>query len=200
MTLKKEALTDRELVAASREGNDEAFRALFDKYWDDLYVIASRRVASPEDIKDLLQEVFLSLWKNISTIVIIDSLGGYLYTALRNKIINYYEKRESDLHAMLNRPFIPSAAENLAWANLKTTELRKLIEAEILKLPPQMKQVFQLSREEQLTNQEIAELLSLAPQTVKNQLHRALERIRLGLKNANPDISPILLLIAIRHF
>ncbi|MEP7256963.1 MAG: RNA polymerase sigma-70 factor [Flavitalea sp.] len=199
MSLKNELLTDGELIAASCEGNEEAFRMLFDKYWNDLYKIAAKRISSAEDIKDLLQDVFLSLWNNIREVKVADSLGGYLYVSLRNKILNYYQKKDTRLKALAIHPFKAAQSENQAWINLQTRELQLFISQQVARMPPQMKQIYLLSREEQLTNAEIAELLALAPQTVKNQLYRALERIRVELKSRNAELV-IMYILAARYF
>jgi RNA polymerase sigma-70 factor (ECF subfamily) len=70
---------------------------------------------------------------------------------------------------------------------MRTKELKDIIAAEIRQLPPKMREIYQLSRDEQLTIGEIAELLVLSPQTVKNQLYQALQRIRIALKQQNLD-------------
>jgi len=197
MSLRTELLTDEEMVAASRKGNEDAFRQLFDKYWHDLYKIANRRVSSTEDVKDILQDVFLSLWNNIMDVEVSDSLGGYLYIALRNRILNYYDKETLRYKLLASQQFMPVEAENLAWHSLRTKEIRQFVMGLLEEMPPQMKQVFLLSREEQLTNAEIAALLGLAPQTVKNQLYRALQLIREELKTSHLRLTMLLLLAAI---
>lgn len=189
-----EILQDRDLIAASRQGNEEAFRVLFDKYWHDLYKIAIKRVGSPEDVKDILQEVFLSLWNNIVNVKVNDSLGGYLYVSLRNKILNYYCHQETRLKALAHQRFLAVESENQAWANLYTKEMRQFIAQQVERLPSQMRQIYLLSREERLTHAEIAALMGLAPQTVKNQLYRALQRIRGGLNAIDPQLSILFLL------
>jgi RNA polymerase sigma-70 factor (ECF subfamily) len=173
---------DKELIVAACKGSEEAFRKLYEKYWKDLYKIAYRRMSSEEDVKDILQETFISLWKNLHHISVNESLGGYLYTSLRNKIFNYYEKNEVRLKTLMNQPFTPVESENMIYSSLSTKELQLVISAIIAEMPPKMREIYKLSKEEQLTNAEIAGLLMLAPQTVKNQIHQALYRIREELK------------------
>jgi RNA polymerase sigma-70 factor (ECF subfamily) len=175
--------TDKELLAAAREGSEEAFRQLFDKYWNDLYRLASRRVSLSEDARDILQEVFLSFWNNLDHIEVEESIGAYLYTSLRNKIFNHYGKQASHLKMLMSRPFNPVLSENTIWNSLQTKELQAVIRTEISRMPPKMREIYLLSKEEQLTIAQISQLLLIAPQTVKNQLHRALERIRQGLRD-----------------
>ena len=177
-------LTDKELIVAAYEGSEVAFRKLYERYWHDLYKIASRRLPSEEDVKDVLQETFISLWKNIHHISVDENIGGYLYTSLRNKILNYYDKKQVRLKILMNQPFHPVESEEAIYDLLNTKELKLAIRAIVTDMPPRMKEIYHLSKEEQLTNAEIACLLLLAPQTVKNQIHEALSRIRCGLKKS----------------
>ena len=181
-------VTDRELVAAASKGSEEAFQQLYDKYWGDLYKIAYHRLPSEEDVKDVLQETFLSLWKNIHHISVDDNIGGYLYTSVRNKIFNYYEKNQLQLKTLMNRPFIPIQSEDSIYSSIQTKELKLVINAIVTDMPSKMKEIYLLSKEQQLTNAEIAGLLMLAPQTVKNQIHQALIRIRRELQKNNPNL------------
>jgi len=175
-------ISDKQLLADIRKGSDEAFRQLFEKYWEDLYRMAYRRLASPEDIKDILQDVFLSLWNNIDQVNVDESLGGYLYTSLRNRIFNFFEKRQNRLNCLMKQPFNPVESEEIIWNRFNTKEIQKFIALQVAAMPPKMKQIYLLSKKESLTIFEIAELLNLSPQTVKNQLHRAFERIRHNLQ------------------
>ncbi|MBC7936393.1 MAG: sigma-70 family RNA polymerase sigma factor [Rhizobacter sp.] len=171
-------VTDKELIVASCNGSEEAFRRLYEKYWKDLYKIAYRRLPSEEDVKDVLQETFISLWKNIHHLSVDESIGKYLYVALRNKIFNYYEKKQLRLKKLMNQPFHPVESEDHIYSVLDTKELRVAINAIIDDMPQRMREIYLLSKEVQLTNAEIANLLLLAPQTIKNQVHHALSRIR----------------------
>jgi len=186
-------ISDRQLLADIRKGSDEAFRQLYEKYWEDLYRMAYRRLASPEDIKDILQDVFLSLWNNINEVNADESLGGYLYTCLRNRIFNFFEKRQNRLNCLMKQPFNPVESEEIIWNRFNTKEIQKFIALQVAAMPPKMKRIYLLSKKEQLTISEIAELMNLSPQTIKNQLHRAFERMRHNSQKHNLHI----LLIAV---
>lgn len=169
---------DQKLLDASKNGDEKAFGLLFNKYWDDLFKIAYRRLHSAEDAKDIVQDVFLSLWNNIGSITIEDSLGGYLYTALRNKIFNHFEKNNNRLQKLMQQPFAATRNEEIIFSNYCTKELQHFIAQQVAAMPEKMKQIYILSREEYLTHAEIAALLSLSNQTVKNQLYNAVTRLR----------------------
>ena len=173
--------SDKELIDQALNGDENAFRHLFEKYWNDLYKIAYRRLPSEEDVKDILQEVFISFWKNIKTITITDSIGGYLNISLRNKIFNFYEKDRVKFRILMDQPFNPIQSEDEIYSSLQTKELSAVLNEIIEQMPSKMKEIYLLSREEQLSNAEIVALLMLSPQTIKNQIHQALKRLREGL-------------------
>jgi len=177
--------SDKELIKDCLEGDEHAFQKIFEKYWGDLYIIAHRRVPLEEEIKDILQEVFISLWRNIHKISVEDNLGGYLYTSLRNRILNYYEKNQIRMKATLSQSFIPVQCEADVYSSISSKEIREIIKLAVAEMPAKMREIYLLSKEEQLTNQEIATLLALAPQTIKNQVHEALLRVRKKIRKAN---------------
>lgn len=166
------------LLDASKKGDEKAFGLLFKKYWNDLFKLAYRRLHSEEEAKDIVQDVFLSFWNNINTIVIEDSVGGYLYTALRNRIFTHFKRNNNRLHKLIARPFTPILHEETIFCNYCTKELQHFIKQQVAAMPEKMRQIYFLSKEENLTHAEVADLLSLSNQTVKNQLHRALSRLR----------------------
>jgi len=192
---------DQNLLAASKEGDEQAFRLLFEKYWDDLFSIAIKRLHSKEDAKDILQDLFLSFWNNIESIEVTDSLGSYLYTALRNKIFNHFEKHHSRLKKLMEQPYTAVESEETILSAFTAKELKQHIASEVAKMPEKMRHIYQLSKEVNLSNAEIASLLHLSNQTVKNQLHNALNRLRQSLVNTNFSVLfPISAIISIHFF
>ena len=180
-------VSDVELLAAAKRGDQPAFRSLYEKYFDDLFQIARRRVTLTEDAGDLVQEVFLSFYKNIQTIQVDDSIGGYLFISLRNKILNFYAKERSRLNKLSQKPFIPVENEDVIWSRLLTKEIQELVQAELNSMSPRLKEIYQLSKEQQMSIAEISALLQISEQTVKNQLYRALQQIRAALKSNQLD-------------
>ncbi len=175
--------TDRELLTAIQEGDQHSFKIIFDKYWHDLFTLALQKLRSPEDAKDIVQDVFLSCWNNLSHITIDDSLAGYLYTALRNKIFNHFEKNSNHLRKLMELPFIPVEHESDVFKKYCSKELKDFINRQVALMPEKMRNIYLLSREANFSNKEIAGLLHLSEQTVKNQLHNALTRLKKSLTN-----------------
>jgi RNA polymerase sigma-70 factor (ECF subfamily) len=174
---------DSWLLEKIKQGDGAAFRRLFDKYWQDLFRLACKRLPSREDAADIVQEVFLSLWNNHGKLNAGNDLAAYLFVSLRNRIFNYYEKQAVRFKYLLNQSFNPVQSEDAIVGSIQQKELQQIIAAEIEKMPDKMREIYQLSREQQLSISEIATLLMISPQTVKNQLHRALDRLRQSLRD-----------------
>ncbi len=152
------------------------------RYWDDLFQVAYKRTRHAEDARDIIRDLFISFWNNIGNVDIEENLGAYLFTALRNKILNYFEKRTIRLDYLLSQIFQPVESEEVIFATIRTKEIRECVAAVVGAMPPRMREIYILSKEQQITIADIAALLQISSQTVKNQLHTALERIRGELK------------------
>src|SRR5437879_13371925 len=89
-------ITDSELIGLLREGDISAFEEIHRRYYPVLYSHAYRRLPEREEVKDILQEVFTYLWNNRLTLNFELGINAYLYTCVRNKIINIYKHHRSE--------------------------------------------------------------------------------------------------------
>lgn len=171
-----EHLSDKELMTAADEGS--AFRELYNRYWEPLYKKALYRLGNSADAQDIVQQVFITLWRNKNTIHAGPSLAAYLSTAIKYSVIKLvYRKAKKGILVPLDvneLEIIELTTEEL----LQYKELQTFIDGEVAVLPERMQEVYQLSRKENLSITEIAERLQLSEQTVKNTLSIALKRIR----------------------
>lgn len=155
-----------------------AFNELFERYWEKLYVIARARLPEEEEAQDCVQEVFVSIWTKRKDLPVPLSVPGYLIIAVRNRVLNQLharQVREQHQHHYWKTAFdeLPVASDDL-----ETEELAVIIREEINQMPEQMRKIYLLSREDDLSGFEIAARLSLSHQTVRNQISSALKRIR----------------------
>lgn len=171
-----EELSDKELLKSAEE--QLSFRALYNRYWEALYKRASHRLGDSEDAQDAVQEVFVSLWRNRESIELEDTLASYLFTAIKYQIIKQvYQKGKRGVQ-------VPLSVESLDHLRLNADdllhykELQLTIDREISGLPTRMREIYRLSREENLQIAEIAVRLNISEQTVKNTLTTALRRLR----------------------
>lgn len=176
-----ERLSDLELLKQVQGKNEHAFKVLYTRYWAVLYRHALRMTGSEEESKDILQDLFAELWDHAAGLDIQRTLSGYLYTSVRNKVLNSMEKqriRSLYKHYSLGLEY-PGA--NLTEETLRYKELQELIEGEVAKLPLRMQQVFLLSRQQHRSYKEIATELKLSENTVRKQISNALKVLRIKL-------------------
>lgn len=192
-----EQKSNSELLKLIKKDNTEAFRLLYDRHWKELYIKACKRVGE-EEAKDIVQEIMTTLWrrrKNIS-IQTETNVAGYLYTALKYRIISHYAYTASEIRK-ISFFDVPEGFDNVT-GRLEFAELRELIEREVSKLPFRMQQIFRMSREDDYSISDIASHLHLSEQTVKNQLTEALKRLRLSIHSKTTvDFTLVLMLVLI---
>ncbi len=174
--------SDAELAVFLKDNDYAAFNEIHQRYYPLLYSHAFKRLPDREEIRDILQELFASLWNKRATIVFTTGMAAYLYTATRNRVINVFASQKvRQEYAQSLQKFLEEG-ENVTDWKLREKELIILVEKEIAALPPQMRKVFELSRNAHLSHHEIAALLHTSPLTVRTQIKNSLKilRSRLG--------------------
>lgn len=173
--------SDSELVALLRSGNRAAYTEIYKRYTGILYSHAYSKLQNREEARDAIQELFTVLWVKRQEIAIETNLSGYLYCAVRNRVLNTISHNRvastyvSQIQVNINES--ESATDHL----VREKELAQLIEKEISGLPLKMREVFELSRKNNLSRKEIATQLNLSEKTVKNQINNALKVLRVKM-------------------
>lgn len=168
-----------------QQDDADAFAVVVHRYRRQLYSQIYKRLGSTDDTKDMLQDIYLSLWNNRMSIVIIESFLPYLSRAAHYTIVDQYlfRKKRSALEvslSLLDEPmYLP--VEEMILAE----DLQQEFDRELLKMPVTVQDVFRLSRKEGLSIKEIAARLDLSEQTVKNYISSALQCLRAYLKKDN---------------
>jgi RNA polymerase sigma-70 factor (family 1) len=174
-------LSDIELVPLLCAADKYAYTEIYKRYRGLLYVYACKIFKDEDEAEDVVQEIFVSLWNKKESLVLNSNLSVYLYGSVRHKFFNSldHEKVRANYRASLST-FIDSGeytTDNL----LREKELIYLIEKEVRLLPPKMREVFELSRKENLSHKEIAERLNISDKTVKKQMNNAIKILRIKL-------------------
>lgn len=173
--------SDAELVALLKDGNEAAYAEIYHRYKGPLFLHAYRMLQDDEEAMDIVQETFATVWSRHDNLTIRTSLDAYLYGAIRNRILKFiaHQKVISKYTDSLNH-FLD---EGVATTDEKVREkeLIQLIEKEIANLPAKMREVFELSRNGELSYKQIAEQLNISDKTVKKQVNNALRILRLRL-------------------
>ncbi|RKR81861.1 RNA polymerase sigma-70 factor (ECF subfamily) [Mucilaginibacter gracilis] len=176
-------LTDTDLAALLTQSNRLAFAEIYDRYKGILFVHAYRRLANSEEAEDVIHDLFINLWNKREDLNIKNHMSGYLYTALRNRIFDVISRKKIESAYMASIDLNLVASAYITDHKVRESELAKIIEKEIAALPEKMREVFLLSRKQNLNHKEIAEKLGISEQTVSKQITRALRilRMRLGI-------------------
>jgi len=178
------AYTDQELVALLKQDDQLAFTVIYERHWRLIYAHVYKMLKDEDEAKDVVQDLFSSIWINTASLPEQGSLTAYLYTASRNKVLNLIR------HNKYRNDYLSSLADfeqemsNATIEQLDEQDLLAAINLEIEKLPPRMREVFEMSRKQHMSNKEIAARLGTSEETVKKQVHNSLKAIRGGLKGS----------------
>jgi RNA polymerase sigma-70 factor (ECF subfamily) len=176
-------LKDEELATYFREGDRHAFAEIFERYNDLLYAHAYNKLRNKEEARDIVQDVFVRFWNKHAEIDIKSNLSGYLYIMVRNSIFSLISHKSVVNHYAASFNQFRYEGEAITDHLIREKQLSSIIAAEIAALPPRMREVFELSRKDNLSNRQIAERLGLSEFTVADQIKKALRvlRLRIGL-------------------
>ena len=170
--------TEKELLLRASQGSEPAFTLLFNRYRHKLYSYLLSLTASPEIAEDIIQDTFLKLWKNRSSMEAIDHFGGYLFKTTRNLAINALKRMSRETIILSTFQAQQSGKNTKADDTLVAKEAEQLLHQTIQNLPPQQKLIYTLSREQGLKHEDIAHQLHLSSSTVRNHIVQALRTIR----------------------
>lgn len=165
------------------------FESLFQKLQPRLFAYCCKYVENEELARDIVQECLVELWENYENIS--NSYERYMIVAVKNRCISHFRTlqlqskfSESVQLKIKEFEFHPSIPDPLTDIYMK--EIGELLQEYIEKLPDKCRQIFIMSRQEGLKNQEIADRLGISVRTVEAQIYHALKSIRIGLKDYLP--------------
>lgn len=169
-------------------GDPDAFKEIFNTCWSQVYGTTLRLTKSPEQAKDLAQDIFLRLWENREKLKGIQNPQSYIYILSRNLVMDHLRKKVFDPS---NIDFLISYFQDDAVDPQEKMELRELetaLRRAVETLPGKVKDVFHLSRYEGLTHEQIAHRLGISVVSSKTYTVRALRQIRYYLASQSDEI------------
>lgn len=162
-------------------GDEQAFSVLFFKYLPVLHIFAAKFTKSEDAAEEIIQDSFLRLWLNRDKLAEVDNVKAYLYKYVSNECLSYLRKKLREERVVDTFMAKQQNSHNNTVETINLNEVTKIIAIAIEKLPDQRKNIYQLSRRDGKTIPEIAEILNISPNTVKNALVIALKSIRVHL-------------------
>jgi len=171
-------ITDQSLAESIKNSNHGVFELVFNYYYSGLVVYADQIIKNTEISEDIVQSVFMKLWETRETIEI-RSFRSYFIQCVKNRCIDHLRSQQVK-NRFDNR--IPDANHLILEDDLWTkNELSELIDRAIEDLPPRCREIFWMSRYENLKIAEIAEKLNISKRTVETQISKALKTLRVKL-------------------
>jgi RNA polymerase sigma-70 factor, ECF subfamily len=179
---------EKALMDSIKKGNHKSFELVFKTYYAKLCVYAFDYTRQMETAEDLVKDFFVDFWDNRENITVNASLSGYLFRSVHNTCINYLKRNKernqtsltddfSAIEIKLKTPFL----EEYPIGNIYAKELEEQLKIQLEKLPEQCREIFRLSRFEELPHKKIAEKLNISENTVKVQIFRALQKLKATL-------------------
>jgi RNA polymerase sigma-70 factor (family 1) len=175
-------VNEKNILQKLANGDETALAEMYREYWQSLFISAYNIIKDKEACSDILQDIFLQLWVRREKLEITSSLEAYLHTAVRYHVFKHIRKSTYVNRYFENLELRFSAAS--ADEEIMLKQLNEQVAHAVQSLPKQCMLIFKLSREEHLSNREIAEQLNISVKTVENQMTIALRRLRLSLNDA----------------
>ena len=170
--------SDEQLFGLIKFNDTHAYKVLYNRLFYVLFVHALHKLSSKEDAQDLTQDLFMNLWNKRTQIIIEGKVINFLFVSLRNSIINFYIKTKKQNERQELYHYFKAHFEATTDRTIHKNELEKIIQNEIDALPLKMKQIYLLSRHQELSHKEIADLMSISELTVKKQVANALKILK----------------------
>jgi RNA polymerase sigma-70 factor (family 1) len=175
---KYQSLQDHQLIDLLKTDDEAAFTEIYNRYAENLTGFANTKLYCLADARDIIHDLFVTLWEERTTLIIHRKLESYLFTLVRYRVIDKIRKNitkegYAGIISMLSQSYGPEIEPQIA-----AKELQQQINIKLEELSPRVKEVYKLSREHHLNIKEIADKLEVSEQTIKNQLTVALKHLR----------------------
>lgn len=181
--MSEKSSSDELLFNLMKKGDLDAFNILFERYWKRLYATVYSLCSDHETCSEIIHDIYLNLWLKREKLQI-GNFKGYITASARYQVYRHLKNvTKSSLEYRDDLEFVNQVAVNEGESNIHYRELERKVEEELEELPKRCKEIFTLSRKEQLTNDEIAKRLDISKRTVENQLTYALRHLRVSLRH-----------------
>ena len=165
----------------SRGGELAAFRELFDRHYASLCRFAEYWLRDRTSAEEIVLDVYTHVWQHAAELQVTASVRAYLFRAVRNRALNHLRSNRFSYTPFEELGTLFASPES---AQLEADEIMRLVDEAISQLPERCREVFLKSRNEELSNAEIAAEMAISVKTVEAQITKALHRIRETLRRS----------------
>lgn len=170
--------TDEVLLNRLRNNDENALTELYNRYWNPVYLYTYNVLRDKEVCKDIVQDLFMDLWKRREKLHVTSTFKSYLFSSARYQIFAQIRKKEKSLGSHLFENLDQRLHYNSPESEYLYQELVQRISTTVESLPQKCREVYTLSREEQLSHAEISQFLDISTKTVENHITKALKVLR----------------------
>lgn len=173
----------KQLTKDLASGSEEAYKTLFYMYYARVRAFALGMLKNADDADDLAQTVLARIWVKREVFAKVENFDSYLFRLSKNAILNVIAAQNA-VFADVNEATaeLPSSHSYNPESQVMVNDTTVIVETAVNAMPRQRQEVYRLSRQQMLTNEEIAVRLGLSKKTVENHINLALKDIRLALK------------------
>ncbi len=180
----KDLHIEKEVLQQIAEGDEAAFTILFHTCLRALQPFVMKFTGSVADTEEVLQETLLRLWMNRDTLPSLENPRAWIYTVTSNECLKFLRKKVLQQEKVQAIRAVSAKDDNSTQQEIQLNEVKRLVAEAVAKLPRQRRRIYQMSRNEGMKIPEIAAVLRISPNTVKNALVSSLSYIRKYLANA----------------
>ncbi len=181
---------EKNIIRRIRQGDKEVFQNLFEIYYQRLFLYAISYVGDADTAKDIVQDLFISLWEKRKNLVIISSVTSYFFRAVHNRSIQFLRHKkviskfkEKHILKLKEAEILYNSSVDFTFSEVQFNEIRNILNKTYNSLPAKSKEVFRLSREEAKSNQDIANTLNINIKTVEYYITKALKIFHSALRD-----------------
>lgn len=176
-------LNDTLLSQKIQKGSEEAFSIIYERYHVQMYFMAKKYVKDTGLAEDAVQDIFVKLWQKRDALDKSKSLKGFLFTMLRNHVLNMIRDRNQEIVAISSVEEKKLPNRNLTEEEILYDEYQDIVEKGLNELSDRKRKVFELRTSRGFTNSEVAEFLNINISTVKTHYYLSSKFIRAYLKS-----------------
>ena len=177
-------LHEREYFIRMSQGDESAFTEIFFHYAARIHPFIKKMTRSEEVTEELVQDVFVSLWKSREKLPDVNNYSAYIFTFATNRTFNYLKAKAREIKRLQILASVEKDFTNNTLETIDLNESQNLLNELVDNLAPQQKLIYKLTREEGMSHDEIAHRLNISKNTVKNHLVKTLKYLRDNMNNS----------------
>jgi|SRR5215204_2807585 len=169
---------EKDLLRRLRADDENAFAEIYNQYWDKLFFVAAQKLKGLAEAEEVVQDIFLEIWKRRNEIQITSCLSTYLAVCVKYKVINALAKRNRRFRYRQHLTKHSTLADH-STNFLRFEEIKYQLSKETARLPEKCRLVFQLSRGQGYSHKQIAAELDISEKTVESHLTKAIRFLKI---------------------